>query len=181
MQINVRPFAEEDRSELDNYRWRYQDADLEVPHDFMDTNVETVVALKDGRLLGSLTGTLSITLDPFIKNPDASPLELMQALLKMETVLNYMAQKLGAVDVYIAIPNQIVETYGKIVEKCGYERTVQNCTVYRKPLRPDTQPLIGKVRDEQARQARQTAEHVVSHPPFSAGRNDDIGERDNMT
>lgn len=149
--IHVRPYEEKDRKQLEKFRRKYEPADLEIPHGFMmqGENVETVVSFKEGKLLvGSLTGEIAVVCDPAIMNPDATPLEKMQALLKMEEVLTYLGRKIGAVTAYIAIPNELKDSYGKIVEKVGYEETVQNCTVYRRPLVPDTEPLIGPERGD---------------------------------
>ncbi len=146
--IHVRPYEDEDRQELDEYRQQYQPADLEIPHGYVSENVQTVIAYKEGKLtVGSLTGILAIVLDPAIMNPAADPIDKMKALTAMEDVLTYLGRKTGAIDSYVAIPNALVATYGKILEKCGYEPTVQNCTVYRRPLVPETEPLIGPARD----------------------------------
>src|SRR5207253_7270656 len=100
----------------------------------------------------------AVVLDPFIHDPAATNAETFGALLKLETYLTHAAhRRTGAVDAYLAIPNSLVDGYGRLLEHYGFQPTVVNCTVYRRPLRPDTVPLLGPERDaaERARAASQ--------------------------
>lgn len=151
MDVHARPFRGDDVRTLDAWRWKYSDADLELPKGYEGTNIKTIVIEKEGKTILSLTGTLVMVLDPAIKDPDADPRDIMRALIKAETVLGYMAAGAGAQDIYIAIPNQLKKYMG-IIEKSGYKPTVQNCTVFRRPITPDTEPLIGDIRDQFTRE-----------------------------
>jgi hypothetical protein len=103
--------------------------------------VETVVAEKNHKLLGSLTGTLGIVIDPFIHDPNAAGVDVFGAVYMMERVLAYKGQAAGAVDAYIAVPSGLKD-YHEIVKRSGYVETCQNCTIFRRPLQPDTVALI---------------------------------------
>lgn len=153
--IFLRPFRKSDEAQLDLFREGYYQADLEVPHGYECEGeaLETVIAEKAGETVLSLTGTLSLTLDPLVKNPEASVLEVMEALRMAEQALSVMGRKSRAVDVYIAVPNQMTD-YHDLLRKYGYRPTVQGCTVFRRPLIPDTKPLLGDARDK-------VLEHVV--------------------
>ncbi len=156
--ISVRPFRPADAEQLDLFRWRYEEADLEVPHGYMAPGVETLIAEKEGKFVLALTATLAIILDPLIRAPGAANLDIASALFKAEAVLTYLAQANGAVDAYIAIPDALAD-YQKMLQRAGYVPTVQACTVFRKPLRKETMPLIGPIRDKMAlEQAAKTAE-----------------------
>lgn len=144
--LNVRPMRVEDERAFDQLRRTYWEADLEIPKGWFAEGVETAVATEDNVPVTSLTSTLAVVLDPLIKNPRANPLTIVASIYLLERALTYEAQKHGAVDAYIAIPNQLTE-YHAIVQKAGYVPTVENCTVYRRPLRPDTEPLLGVQRD----------------------------------
>lgn len=159
--IFTRPFNNADVRTLDAWRHAYQDADLEIPHGFMGPNVETVISHKDGKIVQSLTGILSIILDPQIRDPHADPLDVIYGLRLLETVLTYKAQELGAVDAYIAIPERD-EHYIELLKKVGYSVTVQKCVVMRRPLRPDHVPLLGAARDAAA-----AAASIPTHPELS--------------
>jgi len=146
---------------LNLWRRGYQAGDLEIPHGFdgWGGHVETALATKGNRLVGSLTALDAVILDPFIHDPAASHNETFGALLKLETYLTHAAhRRTGAVDAYLAIPNQLREGYGRLLEHYGYVPTVVNCTVYRRALRPDTVPLLGPERDriEAERRAAQS-------------------------
>lgn len=140
---------------LERYRRLYTAGDLEIPHDYNSCNghVETSLATKNGEILASLTAIDAVVLDPLIKNPNASPNDVFAGLLKLETYLSHAAQKRsGAVDIYIAVPNSEVE-YIRLLDHYGYKPTVQGCTVLRRPMRPDTVPLLGDERDRAAKQS----------------------------
>lgn len=165
-QVFVKPLISlEEVKQLDLFRREYMAADLEVPHDFFtaDGAVDTSVATKNNKMIASLTGIKSIVLDPFIHDPSAEPTDLLFGLIKMETALTYNAQKWGAVDAYIAIPRQL-KKYIRLLENYGWQETVQNCVVMRRPLRPDVVPLLGPERDA-AEAARKAQESEVSVTP----------------
>jgi hypothetical protein len=135
-----RPFREEDAADLDVWRKTDPAVLLEVPHGYMSEHVETAVVEKDGEKIMSLTGTIAAIFDPLIKNPEASRLDIMEALIQAESALAYTAAKVGAMDAYISIPEEQV-AYRRIVEKYGYTRILEGCAVYKKHLvQPVPQP-----------------------------------------
>lgn len=144
--LNVRPLRNNDIEALLAWRKAYFDGDLEVPHGWKGDGWETAVAEKNGLLLGSMTATQAVILDPLIRNPVAGGMDIVTAIYALERALTYQAQGAGAVDSYIAVPSQLTE-YHKIVENAGYLRTVEHCHVFRRPLVPDTIPLLGTERD----------------------------------
>lgn len=150
--INVRPMRGEDVAEFEAFRRMYWDGDLELPKGWAGPSIETAVAESaDGHKIASLTGTISILMDPLVRNPQIrSGPELVAAIYALERTMAYMGQKMGAVDSYIAIPDHL-EEYHRIVEKAGYVETVKGCKVFRRPLRPDTHPLIGPELEAQRR------------------------------
>lgn len=139
--LNVRPIQYEDVAVLNRLRRLYPDAFLEIPHGWTGDGIETAVAEKDGKLIGSLTGISAVVCDPFIHDPNAKGVDVFAAVYMLERALTYNAQRGGAVDSYIAVPDQLVE-YHRIVERSGYQKTCEHCTIFRRPLRPDTTPLI---------------------------------------
>lgn len=148
--INIRPVRNEDLAQLDAWRRRYPDAFLELPKGVSATGVETAIAEKNGQVLGSLTGTLAIVCDPFIKNPDARGVDIFGAVYMLERTLAYRGQGSGAVDAYIAVPSQLKD-YHEIVKRSGYVETCQNCTIFRRPLQPDT---VGLLENEEVQKYR---------------------------
>lgn len=139
--MNIRPIRESDVEQLDLYRREYLEGWLEVPHGFSGLGVETAVAEKDGKIIGSLTGTSAVLMDPFIHDKRASGSDVFSAVLALERVLAYKAQTGGALDAYIAIPEQ--ETaYIEMVKRCGYAVTCERCVILRRPLVPDTVALL---------------------------------------
>lgn len=151
--LNVRPIRASDIEPLLSWRKAYIDGDLEIPHGWKGEGWETAVAEKSGLLLGSMTATQAVILDPLIRNPVAGGMDMVTAIYALERALTYNAQAAGAVDAYIAIPSQL-EEYHKIVENAGYQRTVEHCHVFRRPLVPDTVPLLGTERDRILAEAR---------------------------
>lgn len=148
--VNIRPFRTTDVVQFDQFRRTYWDGDLEIPKGYGAQGVESAIAEDAaGRPIASLTGTLSVVLDPLIRNPHIrSGPELVASIYMLERTLAYQGQRLGAVDAYIAVPEHLLD-YQRIVEKAGYVRTVEHCNVYRRPLMPDTHPLIGPEMEEQ--------------------------------
>ena len=146
-EISAHRLRDEEIETLEGWRHEYQPADLEIPHGYAGQGVETAVAENKEGILASMTGIKAVILDPLIRNPRISNgAEMVSAILMLERTLSYLGEQGGAVDSYIAIPNQL-EDYKKIVESVGYVETCENCTIYRRPLRPDTVPLIGSTRD----------------------------------
>lgn len=148
--ISIRPIRSEDLATLDTWRRLYPDAFLELPKGVAANGVETAVAEKNGQLLGSLTGTLAIVCDPFIKNPDARRVDVFGAVYMLERTLAYRGQAAGAVDAYIAVPSPLKD-YHEIVKRSGYIETCQNCTIFRRPLQPDTVPLLEDAQTERVK------------------------------
>jgi len=140
-EINIRPVRNADLAHLDRLRRLYPTAFLELPKGVGGPGVETAVAEKNGQLIGSLTGIAAVVCDPFIHDPNASGVDVFAAVYMLERALTYNAQRGGAVDAYIAVPSELKE-YHRIVERSGYVATCQNCTIFRRPLLPDTVPLI---------------------------------------
>ena len=137
--IKIRAFTVADEDILDHYRAQYPHVTLDVPHGYMmQGGVETGVAVReDGSIIGSVTASHVIVLDPFIRDPNASEPEIGAALSKLETAFSYIAQaKMGAVDVYISIPD-VLKGYQAVVQRRGYQPTARTCTVFRLPLAPE--------------------------------------------
>lgn len=145
--VRVRPYEpKRDRKMLDAWREEFHRVDgseLGVPHGYRNRNVETALATNKGKDVCALTARYVVSLDPLMVAPGAEPQEVLQGLFKLEALLSYIAQSQGAVEAYIAVPNHMKD-YQRIVERCGYVATCQNCTVYRRPLMPE-----GNVEDEQ--------------------------------
>lgn len=139
--MNIRPVRTSDAEQLDLFRRSYLNGWLELPKGLSAPGVETAVAEKDGKTIGSLTGTSAVLLDPFIHDPEAKGTDVFAAVLALERVLTYNAQVGGAVDAYIAVPEQ--ETaYLDMVKRCGYSVTCERCVILRRPLTPDTVRLL---------------------------------------
>lgn len=144
--VFVRPLEPGDVVQFDRLRRLYKDADLELPKDFNSRGVLSVCATKNHKPIAALTGIHSVVLDPFIHDPEANPTDLLFALVKMESVLTFWGMQNGAVDAHLAIPKQLSK-YGRLLQNYGFQETVQNCHVMRRPLLPDFIPLIGPERD----------------------------------
>jgi hypothetical protein len=146
--INVRPMRTVDIPQFEAWRRAYWDGDLELPKGWGAAGVETAIAEQAGSGSGvvpleSLTATLAVVIDPLIRNPQITDgAALVAGIYALERTLAYRGQQLGAVDAYIAIPNHLTD-YHRIVEKAGYTETLEHCKVFRRPLMPDTHPLIG--------------------------------------
>lgn len=139
--MNIRPIRESDVEQLDLFRREYLDAWLEIPKGFSGPGVETAVAEKGGKIIGSLTGVSAVLMDPFIHDKRASGSDIFSAVLALERVLAYKAQTGGALDSYIAVPEQAT-AYLEMVKRCGYSVTCERCVILRRPLVPDTVPLL---------------------------------------
>jgi hypothetical protein len=133
----VKTMIAEDEPILESWRKAFPEADLEMPNGYAGPGVATAVSIaKDGRLLGSLTGTmiLAVSLDPYLKNPEAGRLESLASLYSLCDSMEYQASLNGAIDAYVAIPNLLPEYQKLIVEKCGFEETAQTCRIYRRRI-----------------------------------------------
>lgn len=139
--FNIRPLREEDVDQLDSFRRSFGTAWLELPHGMAGNGIETAVAEKRGKLIGSLTGLPVTVFDPFIHNPEADPVDVFAAVVMLERTLSYNALKGGAIDGYIAVPASDKD-YIEICKKAGYEITCQDCVIMRRPLIPDVVPLL---------------------------------------
>lgn len=136
-QMQALPFVEEDRESLEKWRLNFTDATLELSHDYMSPQVETaVVRDKRGKIILSLTGTIVSGLGPLIKNPEASRLDIIQALFLAEAALNYKARQAGAVDAYLIVPKSM-GSYAKILENLGYSIVASDCMVLGRVLNPE--------------------------------------------
>lgn len=138
--MSVRPFEERDRKILDRWRAEFSDrADLKLPNNNYVKDpggVVTNVALAgDGRLLGSLTASTGLILDPFIQNQKNSPHELLQALFMLTRSLEGEGARAGAQASYICIPDDL-ETYQGLVEKAGFVRIGEGCKFYKHDFFP---------------------------------------------
>src|SRR5690348_16736202 len=88
----------EDVKQLEEWRTRFPEADLQLPNGYDGEGSATAIAVaKDGRLLGSLTGTLilAVSLDPYIRNPEAGRLESLASLHALCNSLEYQASLNG--------------------------------------------------------------------------------------
>lgn len=148
--LSIHRLRDEEKETLEEWRHEYQPADLEIPHGYAGQGIETaVVDCPDtGIMMASLTAIQAVILDPLIRNPRVhNAAEMVASIFLLERTLSLLGERGGAVDAYIAVPNQL-EDYKKTVESVGYKVTCENCTIYRRPLRPDTVPLIGLNRDK---------------------------------
>lgn len=144
-----RPPTEDDIEQLDKWRWMYLDADLEVVHGFEGQGVETAVAEKNGKLVGSLTGKVAViaVIDPFIHDPEASGPDVYAAVVGLERILSYQGARAGALESYIAVPEHLTD-YIEIVERAGYELTCQKCCILRRNIVPESHRRLGPERDK---------------------------------
>lgn len=133
--IRVRPFLPKDTETLETYRRSYEEANIVVPLGYEFPPVcETAVAVRpDGTIIAALMKTLIATLDPFISDPGASQSEKAAALRWLSRSLEYQAQKDGAAEVFTAVPERLL-SYQQVLENNGWERTAQNCVIFRKSL-----------------------------------------------
>ena len=148
--INIRPVKIADIASLEAWRHAYWEGDLEIPFGYGGDGVETAVAEQNGELLEGLVAKKCVILDPLMVNQNADHKSIVAGLFLLERALTYSAQLGGAIESYIAIPEQL-EPYFAIVEKAGYERTAKNCVVFRRALKQETIPMLGPERDELVR------------------------------
>lgn len=132
--ITLRPFTKEDEEILEPNRKAFVGGSLEIPNGYEGENVETVTILNgEGRIIGSLTGTIIIALDPFIKVQGTGRTESLQGLFAACRALEYRGAKHGAREAYIAVPDSLPE-YQELVKRVGFQETAQNCKIYRRQM-----------------------------------------------
>lgn len=144
--MGFRPVEDSDLEQLNKWRWEYTGADLEVVHGWEGKGVETAVAEKNGKVIGSLTGVQAVVIDPFVHDPAASGPDVYAAVVGLERILAYLGRLNGALDAYIAVPKYLTE-YINIVKRSGYEVTCENCTILRRALVPESQKRLGPERE----------------------------------
>lgn len=128
--------TDEDIRQLERWRLLFAEADLELPENYASDGVATAVAkTKEGKLIGSLTASiiLAVSLDPLIRNPEIPRTEMLAGLFALTRALEYQAKLNGAAAAFIAVPNLLPE-YQKLVVKCGFEPTAENCKLFRHSL-----------------------------------------------
>jgi len=139
----VRTPNADDIEQVEKWRRLFREADLEVPNGYSGDGVATAVSVTpDGALTGALTGTmvLAVSLDPFVKNPEAPSGDVLAALFALTNALEYQASLCGAVDAYIAIPNLLPQYQQFVEKKCGFEQTAQACRIYRRCIARSSVP-----------------------------------------
>lgn len=131
---HIRPVQRDDLVFLEAWRRLYPHATLDLPHGYSEDSVETVVAeAEDKRLLGSMTGTRVVVVDPYIRNPQAGRIESLESATLMCRHLECEAIKGGARDIYIAISNDDVK-WQELVQRLGFSETAPGCRTYRRSL-----------------------------------------------
>lgn len=148
--IHIRKMNSEDKTKLEQWRKNYSPADLELPHGYERPGVETAVAEYGGELLASLTLSMAAVFNPLVKSPDAEKhgASTITAIIMLERALAHLASRQNIVTGYITVPNNLKD-YQAIVERAGYERVLENCSIFRRHLVHPTEPSIGDERDKQ--------------------------------
>jgi hypothetical protein len=124
---------DDDILQLEKWRKEFAAADLELPEGYNGDGVATAIAVgRDGKLLGSLTASIvyAVSLDPLIRNPNASHTETLAGLFALTRALEYQAKLNGVAASFIAVPDSLPE-YQKLVQKCGFSPTAESCKIYR--------------------------------------------------
>ena len=122
-----------DIRQLEQWRKEFAAADLELPEGYNGDGVATAIAVgKNGKLLGSLTASIvyAVSLDPHIRNPNASRTEMLAGLFALTRALEYQAKLNGVAASFIAVPESLPE-YQELVKKCGFEPTAEACKLFR--------------------------------------------------
>ena len=121
---------------LEKWRQEFAHAELELPNGYSGPSTVTMVADNNGEIIASMTASIVMVIEAIIKNPTASPSLLAEAAQRLEENLASHAALNGAVDSYIAVPdNEEMIEFHRVVRRRGYEPTATGCTVYRRPLR----------------------------------------------
>lgn len=130
-----RPLRREDVEQLEQWRTAYPHGSLELPHGYFGPAIDSVaLCAGSGELIGSLTASVVVSLDPLIHNPDAKHGDIFASLFAAERDMERRAREHGARSVFIAVPDGETSYHG-IVKKVGFEQTVQFCKVYSRHLR----------------------------------------------
>lgn len=122
---------------LEQWRKEFAAADLELPEGYNGDGTATAVAIsKEGKLLGSLTASIcfAVSLDPLIRNPNATRAEMLAGLFALTRALEYQAKLNGVAASFIAVPDSLPQ-YQELVQKCGFEPTAEACKLYRHSFR----------------------------------------------
>jgi hypothetical protein len=122
---------------LEQWKKEFAAADLELPEGYNGDGIATAIAInKEGKLLGSLTASIvyAVSLDPLIRNPHATRVEMLAGLFALTRALEYQAKLNGAAASFIAVPDSLPQ-YQELVKKCGFEPTAEACKLYRHSFR----------------------------------------------
>ena len=136
--IIVRPIEQKDVEKLEGWCTAFQDAALELPFGWMKKgSVHTEVVenrdVQPDELMGSLTLRLVGAIDPFVKNPAASPTQVAQTLVALQHVLCSRAIEAGCVEVFIQVPKEL-EQYQEFLTNHGYEKIDPECVILKRRL-----------------------------------------------
>jgi hypothetical protein len=151
-QLIVRPIEDKDKPQLEEWRVAFEAAGLELPHGWSGRGTETVVVEKpDGSgITLSLTGTKMLAFDPLIRDPNADPLEVSNALRAAEYALAYRGAAGGCVDAFIAVPRELA-SYIDLLKRRGYEEVAENCIILRRSLLREREDLLTVTAEELAK------------------------------
>ena len=135
-QLKLFPVEQHHLPQLEQWRTEFPHAELDLPSGYSGPATVTLVAEYDGELVQSMTASIVMVIEAIIKNPLTSPLVSAEAAQRLEECLAEHAALNGAVDSYIAVPdNEAMAEFHRVVKRRGYEPTAQGCTIYRRPLR----------------------------------------------
>lgn len=133
-QLHIFPIEAQDVAEVERWADAHPHAAFDLPHGFEGPSTLGLVAEANGRLLAAMVGSVGITID-VIKNPNAPPLALAEAVQRLEENITVHAAVNGAVDSYISVPNvPEMEEFHRTVQRRGYVPTAQGCTIYRRSI-----------------------------------------------
>ena len=142
-QLKLFPVEQHHLPQLEQWRQSFEHAELDLPSGYSGPATVTIVAEYNGQLVESMTASIVMVIEAIIKNPAATPSVLAEAAQRLEEYLSGHAALNGAVDSYIAVPdNDAMVEFHRVVRRRGYEPTAQGCTIYRRPLRaaiPDSE------------------------------------------
>lgn len=132
----VRPPRQEDIELLELWRAKAEHADLQVPHGYEGSGVETaIVEDRDNSKVNlGLTYRLVLAIDPLIRNPESSAAEISESLKAAErSVIYHTSRSVAIVDAFLQVPNDMPE-YIELLEKRGYVRLDPECVILCKRL-----------------------------------------------
>ena len=150
-QLIVRPIEDADKPILDKWRVAFEAAGLELPHGWAGRGTETIVVekLDSPDIVLSLTGTKMLAFDPLIRNPDADPFEVSNALRAAEYSLAYRGAAAGCVDAFVAVPRELA-SYIDLLKRRGYEEVAEGCIILRRSLLREREDLLKATAEELA-------------------------------